>query len=163
MSPRWLLTIPLLLVPTAACNPFYRTPPVQVADDDGALNTRWHATLASPASLAGAIQMNGSATMAPGADASSTTITINLANASPGGVHPWAAHWGQCGTANDGGVFGSPEAYAPLTVSSDGQATGTASVPLATPSTGRYFVVVLASEANRGMIVACGNLAPPTR
>lgn len=163
MSSRWMLTIPLLLVPAAGCNPFHRNPPVQVIDSDAALNTRWHANLASPASLAGAIQMNGSAAMAPGADASSTTITINLANASPGGVHPWAAHWGQCGAGTDGGRLGPAEAYAPLTVSSDGQATGTATVPLATPSTGRYFVVVRASGANPGMIVACGNLAPPTR
>jgi hypothetical protein len=30
------------------------------------LNSRWHANLATPANLAGAVQMNGSASMAPG-------------------------------------------------------------------------------------------------
>jgi len=31
-----------------------------------------------------------------------------------------------------------------------------------TPTTGNYFVLVSASAANAQMVVACGNLAPPT-
>jgi hypothetical protein len=162
MSSRWFLTVPLLVLTVSACNPFRQEPAVQVSASDPALNTRWHANLASPGSLAGAVQMSGSASMAPGENGS-TTITINLANASPGGLHPWAAHWGQCGSGFGGGVLGTNEAYRPLTVGSDGQATATVTVPLETPRTGRYFVVVRASAANYDTIVACGNLAPPTR
>jgi hypothetical protein len=134
-----------------------------VTAQDQALNSRWHANLASPASLAGAVQMNGSASMAPGPNGTGTSITLNVANASPGGLHPWEAHLGQCGGGMDDGVFGPSGAYKPLHIDSDGRATGTATVPMQTPETGSYFVVVHASTANPETIVACGNLAPPTQ
>jgi hypothetical protein len=105
--------------------------------------------------------MNGSASMAPTADGG-TTVIVDLANASPGGVHPWEAHLGQCGAGTDSGVFGVKEAYKPLHVEDDGRASATATLGLPTPKTGSYFVVVRASATNADMIVACGNLAPPT-
>ena len=163
MSTHRLLTVTLTVLTSIACNPFHQSPVVQVSAQDATLNTRWHANLASPASLAGAVQMNGSASMAPSPDGTSTDVTLDLANASPGGLHPWALHRGQCGAGMNDGVFGPGEAYKPLTVESDGRANGTATVQLQTPKTGRYFVVVYASEANPEMIVACGNLAPPTQ
>jgi hypothetical protein len=33
---------------------------------------------------------------------------------------------------------------------------------MVTPTTGNYFVVVKASQANSDVVVACGNLAAPT-
>ncbi len=147
----------------AGCNPFHHNPAVEVSTQDLTLNSRWHANLASPASLAGVVQMNGSASMAPSPDGTSTDIALSLANASPGGLHPWEAHYGQCGDGMDRGVFGPSEAYQPLQVESDGHATGTATVEMQTPRTGDFFVVIRASEANPETIVACGNLAPPTR
>jgi hypothetical protein len=107
--------------------------------------------------------MNGTASMAPDPSGTNTNITVNLANASPGGHHPWEMHMGQCGAAMDGGVFGTPEAYKTLKVESDGEAVGTAQVPMHTPTTGNYFVVVHASVENPETVVACGNLAPPTQ
>jgi hypothetical protein len=59
-------------------------------------------------------------------------------------------------------VFGSPELYQVATVGRDGRATSSATVPIETPTTGSYFVIVRASVANDAMTVACGNLAPPT-
>jgi hypothetical protein len=47
-------------------------------------------------------------------------------------------------------------------VGRDGRATSSATVPIETPTTGSYFVIVRASAANDAMTVACGNLAPPT-
>lgn len=163
MSAHRYLAISLALAASAACNPFHQSSGVQVSAKDAMLNSRWHANLASPASLAGAVQMNGSASMAPGQNGTGTSVTLNLANASPGGLHPWAVHLGQCGAAMDYGVFGPSEAYQPLKVASDGRANGTATVPLQTPRTGSYFVVIRASAANSETIVACGNLAPPTQ
>ena len=35
-----------------------------------------------------------------------TTVSLDLANATPGGLHPWQLHRGQCGS--DDGIVGSP-------------------------------------------------------
>ncbi|HSM61851.1 MAG TPA: hypothetical protein VK849_13675 [Longimicrobiales bacterium] len=163
MSTNRFLTVVLSILATTACNPFRGGQAVEMSAGDATLNTRWHANLASPASLAGAVQMSGSASMAPDPDGTSTVITLSLANATPGGLHPWAAHQGRCGTGMDYGVFGSSDKYERVEVDSDGHASGQATVPLTTLRSGDYFVAVYASEANSGMVVACGNLAPPTR
>jgi hypothetical protein len=143
-----------------ACNPFRHESAVEVTTKDENLNSRWHANLATPANLAGAVQMNGSASMTPGTKSGSTTVSLNLANATPGGLHPWQLHRGQCGS--DDGIVGSSAAYPAAKVGGDGHATVSASLPLETPTVGSYFVIVQASAANDAMTVACGNLAPPT-
>jgi hypothetical protein len=155
------LTVPLLAL--VACNPFRREAAVEMSASDAALNTRWHANLASPSELAGVVQMNGSASMAPSPTGPGTIVTIDLANAAPGGLHPWGVRLGQCGIKPEGDSFGSASLYEPLEVESDGRATATTTVPIATPQSGRYYVVVHASQANAMTVVACGNLAPPTR
>ena len=149
----------------AACNPFRspfkQRPVVQVTTRDANANARWSGTLVSPASLAGAVQMKGSAAMTPGAGAGNTYVYLDLANASPGGVHPWQLRRGQCGM--DDGVFGLADAYRSLTVDAQGRASGSVTVPLVMPTEGRYYVSVAAAAANPETIVACGNLAPPSR
>ena len=148
-----------------ACNPFRspmkQDPVVQVSARDGNANARWHGTLTSPSNLAGAVQMTGQISMAPGSNAGNTNVALILANASPGGMHPWQLHRGQCGA--DDGVFGSASDYKTLKVDEYGRATGAANVPLVMPNDGRYFVSVGASVANAETIVACGNLASPTQ
>lgn len=163
MSTSRFLTITVAALAITGCNPFQRQQAVEVSTQDAELNTRWHGNLASPAELAGVVQMNGSASMAPDPDGTHTNVTLKLGNASPGGVHPWAMHRGQCGAWTDDGVVGPSDAYRPLEVGSDGRATQTASIPMQTPVTGDYFVVVQASAENAETVVACGNLAPPTR
>ena len=143
-----------------ACNPFRHESAVEVSTKDENLNSRWHANLASPAELAGAVQMSGSASMAPATRSGNTTVMLALANATPGGLHPWQLHLGQCGS--DRGVFGNADAYRAAKVGSNGRATSSANVPIETPTTGSYFVIVRASAANDAVTVACGNLAPPT-
>lgn len=148
-----------------ACHPFRspmkQEPVVQVTSNDANANSRWHGTLTSPSTLAGAVQMTGQISMAPAETAGNTHVVLLLANASPGGLHPWQVHRGQCGT--DEGVFGTPENYNALKVDESGRSSVTANVPLMMPSDGRYFVSVGASAANSQTIVACGNLAPPTQ
>ena len=148
-----------------ACNPFRspfkQAPVVRVDTRDANANARWSGTLASPASLVGAVQMHGSAAMTPGSSAGNTNVSIDLSNASPGGVHPWQLRRGQCGM--DDGVFGLPDAYKSLTVDAQGRASSSVTVPLVMPTEGRYYVSVAASAANPETIVACGNLAAPSR
>jgi hypothetical protein len=160
MNNRQLLALAVSAVTLAACNPFHHTPAVEVSTSDANLNTRWHANLATPADLAGAVQMSGSASMAPGSSSGNTGASLSVANASPGGVHPWAVHRGQCGA--DQGVFGPSDAYKPIKVGDDGRGSATATLPLKTPTAGSYYVSVRASAANGETTVACGNLAPPT-
>ncbi len=160
MSHQRFFTFAVSALALAACNPFHHEQAVQVSTKDENLNSRWHANLATPANLAGALQMNGSASMAPGTKSGNTTVSLHLANATPGGVHPWQLHRGQCDA--DEGVFGAAELYQAATVGDDGRATSAATVPIETPTSGSYFVIVHASAANDAMTVACGNLAPPT-
>jgi hypothetical protein len=163
MSTPRLFAVTLAVVATAACNPFNRGQAVEMTTADATLNTRWHANLASPASLSGAVQMNGSASMAPDENGTHTIVSLDLANATPGGVHPWGMHRGQCGAGGDQGVFGPDNAYKVMEVDADGTAKGKATISMEIPRSGDYFVVVRASNANLGTVVACGNLAPPTR
>ncbi len=154
----------LALVATAltlgACSAFQPKSAVEMRTGDATLNSSWHARIASPSDLAGAVQMNGSASMAPGVKRGTTAVVMNLGNTSPGGVHPWAIHLGQCGA--DKGVFGALEDYPPLRVGADGTGSSRATVALDTPSGGDYFVSVQASPSNPELTVACGNLAAPT-
>jgi len=149
----------------AGCNPFRsplkQAPVVQVSAKDVNANSRWNGTLASPANLAGAVQMQGSATMTPGSNAEKTSVNVNLSNATPGGIHPWQLHRGQCGA--DEGIAGGSDQYKALKVDEYGRATGVATLSFMMPTTGNYYVSVGASRANADMIVACGNLAPPSR
>ena len=50
MSTHRFLTVALSVLVSTAC--FHRDPAVEVSTKDATLNTRWHANLASPASLA---------------------------------------------------------------------------------------------------------------
>jgi len=161
MRPASIIVLAFSLSALAACNPFHIGQAVQVNARDVNLNSRWHGTISSPASLAGVVQITGQATMAPGSSDGSTTVTLSLANATPGGVHPWQMHHGQCG--NDQGVFGSNSAYRPIQIGGDGQATTSARVPVQTPASGDYFVSVQASAVNEETTIACGNMAAPTQ
>lgn len=143
-----------------ACSTFQPKSAVEESATNVTLNSSWHARIASPSELAGAVQMNGSASMAPGTKRGTTEVAMTLGNTSPGGVHPWAIHRGQCGA--DEGVFGALENYPPLRVGSDGTGSSRATVALDTPTGGDYFVSVQASQANHELTVACGNLAAPT-
>jgi len=153
------LTLAAVAFTASACNPFHHQRAVQVSNGDVNINSRWHANLASPSKLAGAVEMKGSATMAPSEDGK-TTVTLDISNAAPGGVHPWAVHRGQCGA--DDGLFGAAEVYKPVKIEGDGHGSSVAEIPLGTPTTGSFYVSVRASADNPEMVVACGNLAPPT-
>lgn len=157
------IVVPVLLLASAGCGAFGSGGAVELGTAGAAAGSQWNATLSSPATLAGVVQMTGTATMAPSPDSASTIITVNLANASPGGIHPWEIRSGECGAASRSTTFGSNDAYEPLEVDSDGRAESTVRIDSRIPTTGRYSAAVRASAANDRTIVACGNLAAPTR
>jgi hypothetical protein len=124
--------------------------------------TRWNGTLATPPELLGVADLRGSAWMGPHQkDADRTLANVDIRNAVPGAVYPWHVHRGQCGS--DQGIFGPADAYKPLKVGDNGRASSDATLAVATPKTGDFFVNVHASTRNMRTIVACGNLAPPAR
>ena len=148
------------LFTVAACNPFRREPVSEVQRDVNQ-NTRWRASLVTPTALSGAVQMQGTAAMQPNGTGEGTVLSVNISNATPGGVHPWQVRRGQCGA--DQGAFNSSATYQPLKIGDDGRGQSGTTVPGMTPAIGDYFVTVYASAANAETVVACGNLAPPAR
>ncbi len=135
---------------------------VEIDPNRERVGSRWNAILATPAQLAGAVQVKGSGWMAGVEDDTTETLAFaSIENAVPGGEHPWHVHLGQCG--NDRGVLGPADAYEPLQVGGNGRAESTARLPIPAPVSGQYFVNVHASRNNMGTIIACGNLAPPSR
>lgn len=155
-----LVTVAVSMLALTACNPF-RGSPVTAVSRDANVNARWNATLVTPATLAGAVQVNGTATMQPGPNTENTDFYLRVANATAGSLHPWQVHYGQCGS--DRGVFGDAGAYRAMKIGDDGRGETGATIAERTPSSGDYHVIVYASAANPDMVVACGNLAPPAR
>ncbi|MDQ3138317.1 MAG: hypothetical protein M3Q93_12135 [Gemmatimonadota bacterium] len=135
---------------------------VEIDQDPQPVASRWNARLSTPAGLAGAIQVMGTAWMgARERDGMETEAGVSISNSAPGGRHPWHVHRGQCGT--DQGVVGQADAYEVLEVEGNGEAEAEATLAVPAPRTGQYYVDVHASPSNMGTLVACGNMAPPTR
>jgi hypothetical protein len=153
------LTLPLFVL--AGCKALGGgKPAVAINSSEADVSARWNGTLATPPGLAGALDLKGTAWMAPSGD-QSTAVRISISNAAPGGVHPWHVHSGDCGSQGD--ILGPADAYRPLRVGDAGTATADATLPIKMPTTGSYHVNVHASATNMSTIIACGNLAPPLK
>ena len=108
-----------------------------------------------------------SATLTPPAGSSSTvngtagvngsTAWVKLTGGTAGATYPWHVHVGPCGS--NGGVFGAASAYKPITISSAGNGSSKATLSMALPDTGSYYVNIHASSSDMKTIVSCGNLA----
>jgi hypothetical protein len=143
----------------AACGGHRR---VEIDPEGELVATRWNAVLATPTALAGAMQVRGRGWWGEQrGEPTRSQAHVEVTNAVPGGDHPWHVHQGQCGS--NGPIVGPATAYRSLEVDNDGKASATADLPIAMPRTGQYHVNVHASVNNMGTIIACGNLAPPTR
>ena len=147
------------LVLLAACGGHRQ---VEMNPEGELVAARWNATLATPTALAGAMQVRGRGWwVEQRGEPTRSQARVEVANAVPGGDHPWHVHQGQCG--DNGPIVGPATAYRSLEVDKDGKAEATADLPLAMPRTGQYYLNVHASANNMGTIIACGNLAPPVR
>jgi hypothetical protein len=134
--------------------------PVEIDPQQQSAGSRWNATLATPAALRGAVNLRGRGWWASEqGNASRSRAQVDIANAVPGGDHPWHVHQGQCGS--NGPIVGPATSYRSLEVKGDGKATATADLPVAMPTSGQYYINVHASANNMATIIACGNLAPP--
>ena len=146
------------LIAAAACNPFHKNAN-KIQQADIPVGERWNAILATPSSLAGAVQIRGTGYLARGDSPSTSKAIIHTSNATQGGIHPWQVKAGHCGA--DSPVVGDPSVYPNLKVDKDGTAQTSANLDVPFPTSGQYSLVVFASPSNMGTIIACGNLAPP--
>ena len=99
--------------------------------------------------------------MQPTGNGEGTVLSVSVSSATPGGVHPWQVRRGQCGS--DSGAFSASATYKPLKIGDDGRGEAGTTVAGIAPELGEFFVPVFASAANPETVVACGNLAPPSR
>lgn len=143
-----------------ACGVFQGDPAVRLNQGGPDVSSRWNATLTTPRQLEGALDISGEAWMLSPDGASSTDAAIRIRNAAPGGTHPWEIQRGQCG--EHGTVLGSSDGYDALDVDEEGRAAAQATLDVAPNPNGTYHVAVLASASNRDLVIACGNLAPPS-
>jgi hypothetical protein len=144
----------------SSCNPFASSHKVGQIDPKNAhSHTAWNGTLSTTGGMSGAVDMQGTVSLA-GNGPGSSMATIAISNAAPKGIHPWEVYRGQCG--NDGELVGAFSAYPPLTVRNDGTATAAATLQAELPVTGDFHVNVNASSTNMATIIACGNLAAPS-
>ncbi|HET7563770.1 MAG TPA: hypothetical protein VFJ96_02150 [Gemmatimonadaceae bacterium] len=159
LQPRIAL-LSLALITVSACSSFNRqSAPVKITDTGAITGTRWNAVLATPTSLRGALQINGTAWMAP--DSGHTVVSVAISNAPPGGIHPWEVHVGRCGSI--GQTLGTADAYTPLKVASNGTASAQVNLNQPLSASVDYSVNVHAASDNMSTIIACGNFAPPIR
>lgn len=100
-------------------------------------------------------KITGEATMKEGADGKSTEVEIMLMGDEAGATRPWHVHVGSC--AKGGGVFGGGKSYTPITTEGM-HGMSKATLPVAVPDTGSYYVNIHESAGNMGKIVACGDL-----
>lgn len=102
------------------------------------------------------LAITGTAMMKGSDDEKSTIVEVEVKGDAAGSVRPWHIHIGSC--AAGGGVLGGGRSYTPMTMDGMGGAKTKATLPIAMPDTGKYYVNVHESASNMGKIVACGDL-----
>lgn len=101
-------------------------------------------------------KIRGEVEMVAGKTPGTTAVEVTYARDAAGAVRPWHVHVGSC--AKGGPVLGSASAYPVLRVDAKGAAEGKATLRLALPDSGSYYVNIHESSAAMSKIVACGDL-----
>ncbi len=100
--------------------------------------------------------IHGSATMKAGKEANTTDVMLKLSGDAAAGARPWHVHMGSCAKA--GGVFGGGKSYTAVAINAKGAGKSKATLPVALPDTGMYYVNIHESATMMAKIVACGDL-----
>jgi hypothetical protein len=101
-------------------------------------------------------KIHGTVTMTEGKDANTTEVTVKLSGDVASTTRPWHVHMGSCAKA--GGVFGGGKSYTALAGDAKGASESKATLAVALPDTGSYYVNVHESATTMATIVACGDL-----
>lgn len=87
-----------------------------------------------------------------------TGVSVSIAGARPGSMHPWHIYSGACGSG--GSIVGSTSAYPVLQVNSTGDASASAMLDVALHSGASYYVNISASPTDVETVLACGQVRP---
>jgi hypothetical protein len=104
----------------------------------------------------GGSKIRGDVEMVTGKVSGTTAIEVTYARDAAGAIRPWHVHVGSC--AKGGPVLGAASAYPVLRVDRKGAAEGKATLRLALPDSGNYYVNIHESAAAMSKVVACGDL-----
>ena len=101
-------------------------------------------------------KMSGTAVMKSTADDKGTEVDFKIMGDAANATHPWHVHRGSC--AKPGGVWGGGASYKPIAADAKGAGESKATIAMAVPDTGSYYVNVHESTTNMAKQVACGDL-----
>lgn len=101
-------------------------------------------------------KIHGTVTMKEGKDATTSEVTLKLTGDAASTARPWHVHMGSCAKA--GGVFGGGKSYTPIAGDAKGSGESKATLAVALPDTGSYYVNIHESATTMATIVACGDL-----
>ena len=87
-----------------------------------------------------------------------TRAIFSLYGGTPNAILPWHVHYGVCG--NDQLIVGRPSNYPPLVLSSNGNLTAAAQLPIELVERTSYVVHIHASAIDMKNTAACGALVP---
>lgn len=104
----------------------------------------------------GGSKIRGEVEMVAGKAPGTTAVEVSVARDAAGAIRPWHVHVGSC--AKGGPMLGAASAYPALRVNGKGAAEGEATLRLALPDSGSYYVNVHESASAMSNIVACGDL-----
>jgi len=104
----------------------------------------------------GGSKIHGTAVMKAGKDANTTEVTVKYSDDAASMTRPWHIHVGSCATA--GGVFGGGKSYTAVAGDAKGVGESMATLAVAMPETGSYYVNIHESATAMANIVACGDL-----
>lgn len=120
-------------------------------EDLGLAGHEWVATLAPEGGFVGLEGTVSAVTMGH-----STTAVAQIEGSTPGAIHPWHIHRGECGSG--GPILGEREGYRPLRVAEDGRAEASATVNIQLDPEVEYHINVHESPDETGTVIACGSL-----
>ena len=87
-----------------------------------------------------------------------TRAIFSLYGGTPNAVLPWHVHYGVCG--DDQLIVGSASNYPPLVLSSNGNLTAAAQLPVELLERTNYVVHIHSSAVDMANVIACGALVP---
>ena len=94
--------------------------------------------------------------MKAGKEPNTTEVTVSTMGDTPNTTRPWHIHMGSCAKA--GAPFGGGKNYTPIAGDAKGAGSTKATLPVALPDTGSYYLNVHESSTAMANIVACGDL-----